>query len=257
MDAAGDFTVVWEGSGPDGRVRYLGTTVQLVAVAQGGQFVVNSYTTNTQILPKIAMDPAGAFVVTGKSYLQDGSRYGIYGKEYMRWRGSRIEFQANTYTTNSQTLPAIAIDAAGSFVVAWESYGQDGSRSGIYEQLFAPTGGGNVAPMGTPNTVTTLHNVPYVFFCRRLWISDPGNTPPNTLLNVIVTTLPGLGYLTDNGVQIAARAKVSLADITSGKFKYIPPSVATGTPLTSFTFQVQDNGGLRQGAMTRTRLRKR
>jgi uncharacterized membrane protein len=32
------------------------------------------------------------------------------------------EFQVNTYTTDHQTSPAVAADAAGNFVVVWESF---------------------------------------------------------------------------------------------------------------------------------------
>src|SRR5687767_9530204 len=33
------------------------------------------------------------------------------------------QFQVNTYTTNWQNLPAVAMDGDGDFVVAWNSYG--------------------------------------------------------------------------------------------------------------------------------------
>ena len=36
------------------------------------------------------------------------------------------QFQVNTYTNDSQVLPAIAADAAGDFVVVWESSGSSG-----------------------------------------------------------------------------------------------------------------------------------
>jgi hypothetical protein len=36
------------------------------------------------------------------------------------------EFQVNSYTTNGQTLPAVAVDGSGDFVVVWTSYGSSG-----------------------------------------------------------------------------------------------------------------------------------
>ena len=39
------------------------------------------------------------------------------------------EFRANTYTTNSQNYPAVALDASGNFVITWHSYGSYGSDS--------------------------------------------------------------------------------------------------------------------------------
>jgi len=42
----------------------------------------------------------------------------------------RAEFQVNTHTTYDQKNAAIAMDAAGNFVVVWSSYGQDGRSCG-------------------------------------------------------------------------------------------------------------------------------
>jgi hypothetical protein len=50
------------------------------------------------------------------------------------------EFQVNSYTTNAQRVPAVASDANGNFVVVWESYGPDGSRSGVFAQRFSAVG---------------------------------------------------------------------------------------------------------------------
>ncbi len=46
------------------------------------------------------------------------------------------EFQVNAYTEGDQRYPAAALGGDGRFVTAWQSYGQDGSRYGI----FAETG---------------------------------------------------------------------------------------------------------------------
>src|SRR5262249_52197547 len=55
------------------------------------------------------------------------------------------EFRVNTYTTSYQDHPSVATDQAGDFVVAWESYLQDGGLNGVYAQRFnslgAPQGG--------------------------------------------------------------------------------------------------------------------
>lgn len=249
MDSAGDFTITWESSGPDG-FQY-GISAQrynLAGTALGGQFVVNTHTTNTQLLPRIAMDPMGDFVITWESYIQDGSRYGVYAQRYnLSGAAQGVEFRVNTYTTNSQIIPAIATDSTGNFVVAWQSYGEDGSHNGIYAQRYAPVSPPNSPPTGMSNAVTTMQGVPYTFTAADFGFSDPGNSPPNLFLDVIISTLPTLGNLTDNGTIILGGTKIPVADITSGKFKYVPPSVATGSPLTAFTFQVQDNGGTVNG----------
>jgi hypothetical protein len=50
------------------------------------------------------------------------------------------EFLVNTYTTARQFRPAVAVDAAGSFVVAWETTGQDGSGYGVSARRFTASG---------------------------------------------------------------------------------------------------------------------
>ncbi len=50
------------------------------------------------------------------------------------------EVQANTYSTNAQQQPSIAVLADGGFVIAWMSSEQDGSMLGIYAQRFNAAG---------------------------------------------------------------------------------------------------------------------
>ena len=53
------------------------------------------------------------------------------------------EFQVNSYTPNSQRFPAIASDADGDFVVAWQSSsssGGDTSYSSVQGQRYSAAG---------------------------------------------------------------------------------------------------------------------
>jgi hypothetical protein len=59
---------------------------------------------------------------------------------------------------------------------------------------------------------------------------------------VKITTLPGLGTLTNNNVPLNAGDFVSVADINGGLLKFTPAANGFGTPYTTFTFQVQDAG---------------
>ena len=47
------------------------------------------------------------------------------------------ELQVNTYFDSSQDSPVIASFSDGGFIVAWESYNQDGSGNGIYAQRYS------------------------------------------------------------------------------------------------------------------------
>jgi len=156
-DGAGNFVVVWQSFTQDGS--FFGITGQRYDSAGsplGGEFQVNTYTTFTQIHPAIAADGAGNFVVVWTSDEQDGNFYGVFGQRY-DGGGNAVgaEFQVNTYTTSSQSRPAIAADAAGNFVVVWESYsGQDGNLSGIFGQRY-DSGGNAAGAEFQVNTYTT------------------------------------------------------------------------------------------------------
>ena len=49
------------------------------------------------------------------------------------------EFQVNFYTAYGQNEPSVAIDAAGGFVVVWDS-AQDGSYYGAFGRRFDSAG---------------------------------------------------------------------------------------------------------------------
>src|SRR6185503_5728039 len=95
--------------------------------ALGTEFQVNSYTFDNQAHPSVASGSAGNFVVVWQSHTEDGSDYGIFGQRYAS-NGTPLgaEFLVNTHTVNNQFNAAVASDAAGDFVVVWQSYGQDG-----------------------------------------------------------------------------------------------------------------------------------
>ena len=101
----------------------------------------------------------------------------------------------------------------------------------------------NDPPAGTDNTVSTAEDTAYTFTAADFGFSDPNDTPPNTLQAVKITTLPGLGTLTNNNVAVNAGDFISVANINGGLLKFTPAADGNGTPYTTFTFQVQDNGG--------------
>ncbi len=107
----------------------------------------------------------------------------------------------------------------------------------------------NDAPSGANATVTTNEDTGYVFGVADFGFSDPNDTPANSLLAVKITTLPGAGTLTDNGVAVTAGQFVSVADITAGKLVFTPAANANGNNYAQFTFQVQDNGGTGNGGV--------
>ncbi|MCA9098944.1 MAG: VCBS repeat-containing protein, partial [Planctomycetaceae bacterium] len=108
----------------------------------GGEFQVNTWTTGDQAFPTVAMDADGDFVIAWRSTLQDGAEYGVYAQRFNSLgvaQGS--EFLVNSHTSKGQQSPSVAMNAQGDFVIAWESYLQDGSTYGIYAQRYNSMGG--------------------------------------------------------------------------------------------------------------------
>ena len=143
-DASGNFVVVWAGYGQDGDLYgVFGRRFDSTGNPLGSDFQVNSYTTNTQSTPAIAMAAGGSFMVVWEGVDPNGR--GIVGRRFDS-AGSPLgaDFQVNAYSTNYQTLPAVATDAGGNFVVVWTSDGQDGGLYGIFGRRFDSGG----SPLG-------------------------------------------------------------------------------------------------------------
>ena len=141
-DLAGNFVVVWHANAEDGSgLGIFGQRYDLTGAPAGGEFRVNTYTTNLQGYPAVASDNSGNFIVVWHSLQQDGSQLGVFGQRYAS-SGATLgsEFRVNTYTTSYQQLLDVATDAAGNFVVAWASYQQDGSTYGIFGQRYDSAG---------------------------------------------------------------------------------------------------------------------
>jgi hypothetical protein len=103
----------------------------------GNEFRVNTYLSSGQRFPSVTMEPSGNFVITWRSWNQDGDENGVYAQFYdSNGYPFDNEFQVNTYTTLSQTNPSASMDLMGNFVISWESEDQDGSSDGIYAQRF-------------------------------------------------------------------------------------------------------------------------
>jgi hypothetical protein len=166
--ANGDFVVVWSsgsyyGSGPDGSA----TGVFLrrfdaQGAPQSGELQVNTYTRWEQSGARLATAPDGRMVVVWQSgrrfgpQNQDGDQRGIYAQRFAA-DGTRAggELQVNQFTADDQDRADVAMDAAGGFVVAWESGGYDahpdGDITGVFARRFDAAG----LPLGDEFQVNT------------------------------------------------------------------------------------------------------
>ncbi|MEE8310953.1 MAG: hypothetical protein V3R77_01765 [Candidatus Binatia bacterium] len=137
----GSFVVVWASyDGRDGAgYGVFGQRFDGAGQVLGTEFAVNTFTTADQNFPSVAMTEAG-FVVAWQSLGVDGSNEGIAGRRYDA-AGAPIgdEFVVNTYDLDSQVHPDVVGDAAGGFVVAWDSIGLDGDGTALIAQRFDDT----------------------------------------------------------------------------------------------------------------------
>ena len=149
LDGAGGFVIVWHSDGSSGSDGEYGS-IQGQRYASDGstvgdEFQVNTYTTSGQSRPAVGPDGAGGFVVVWESFGSSGSDDeggSIQGQRYAS-DGSTVDdqFQVNTYTTSSQSRPAVGSDGAGGFVVVWHSDGSSGSDYDSYSiqgQRYGP-----------------------------------------------------------------------------------------------------------------------
>ena len=107
----------------------------------GPEAAVNLHLPGNQAGAGVAIGANGNGVVVWHSFgSQDGSGLGVFGRR-IDTVGNPIgpEFQVNSYTPGDQSGQfnvGIAADAAGNFVAAWQSLGQDGSLDGVFAQRF-------------------------------------------------------------------------------------------------------------------------
>jgi hypothetical protein len=105
----------------------------------------------------------------------------------------------------------------------------------------------NNAPAGTSKTITMVRSTVYTFAAVDFGFTDPLDNPADDLLAVKVTTLPAAGTLKLVAVNVVAGDSIPLASI--GTLNYTPVAAAFGSPYSTFTFQVQDDGGTTGGGV--------
>lgn len=147
---SGDFLVAWQSEDSPGddtsSSSIQGRRYTALGMPVGDQFQVNAYTTSSQVRPSVSADPTGQFVVTWQSSTSpdnDSSSTSIQGQR-IAFDGEFIgdQFQINSYTTSSQSAPAVAADPNGGFAVVWDSAtsgGTDSSGRSIQGQRYLPT----------------------------------------------------------------------------------------------------------------------
>jgi hypothetical protein len=186
FDGAGGFVVAWYSNGQDGST--YGVVAQRFEAdgkRLGAELQVNTYTTNNQMFVAADAAPNGDFIISWSSFTQDGSDNGVFAQRYFASGSPRGgEFQVSTSTWFSQASPRVAAAEGGRFVVAWTSWGQDGSGYGAFAQRFDADG----SRMGAEFQVNA-------FSTGLQATSDVAVDPVGNLTSVVVSNLQdGSGY---------------------------------------------------------------
>jgi hypothetical protein len=144
----GGFLVVWQSltgwiTSGDGVV--LGRHFDSSGVSEGLEFQVSSATALADFDPAALVQADGGFVVAWVKAAWVAGYADVFVRRFDASDSPQgIEMQVNSYTSSQQRSPRVAADAAGGFVVAWESGNQDGSGFGVFARRFDSTG----APAG-------------------------------------------------------------------------------------------------------------
>ncbi|MBU0474966.1 MAG: T9SS type A sorting domain-containing protein [Bacteroidetes bacterium] len=100
-------------------------------------FLINTYTENFQWFADVETFDDMSFIIAWCSWDQDGHWGGVYLQKFGSL-GEKIgtEVLVNSTTVNYQWLPKIRKTSENNFAVVWSSWQQDGSREGVYLQVF-------------------------------------------------------------------------------------------------------------------------
>jgi hypothetical protein len=81
-DSLGNFVITWGGAQVGGFMEIFGQRFDAAGTRRGAEFHINTYTTGSQVVPGVASDSAGNFVVAWQSGNQDGSDFGVFAQRF-------------------------------------------------------------------------------------------------------------------------------------------------------------------------------
>ncbi|MCY7283011.1 MAG: hypothetical protein LH679_06115, partial [Cyanobacteria bacterium CAN_BIN43] len=156
--------------------------------AVGGEFLINQSTDGDQYNSAIATSANGKFVVTWVSNadpidFENGVRARMFHSDGTAF-GS--EFQVNSVIAGNQLKPSVAMADDGSFVVVWESQGQDGEGAGVYGQRYTAAGAKQGTEFLVNQTIAKDQKTASVAMAANgsfvvTWTSDEGATYGNEI----------------------------------------------------------------------------
>ncbi len=137
MDAEGGFVVAWENQPTSGSEEIYAQRYSAAGTPEGGDVVVSPIAGNNDY-PSVAMDAAGDFVVAWENAPSSGSEE-IDAQRYSAAGVAEGSDFVVSSTAGNNLSPAVAMDAGGDSVVAWENAPTSGSDE-IYAQRYSAAG---------------------------------------------------------------------------------------------------------------------
>ena len=143
MGDDGRFVIAWQGSAGDGTTNIYAQRFDSSGTAAGSEFQVNNFTALDQIMPAVTMNAAGQFAIAWVSSHPAATIPELDPEKsvFVQWYDAAgvstgDEVLAHNYVKDAQESPSLGMDAAGKFVIAWQSISQDGSTWGVYARQF-------------------------------------------------------------------------------------------------------------------------
>jgi hypothetical protein len=112
MNSSGAFVIVWTSDNQDenGATGVIGRRYSAAGVAQGNEWIANTYITGAQSSPAVGMNGNGDFAIAWASANQDGSLTGVYSQRYDDLGALvGVEFRVNQDVVGLQDDPDVAV----------------------------------------------------------------------------------------------------------------------------------------------------
>jgi hypothetical protein len=138
MNQAGKTVVVWDSWKQDGdQWGVYGQRLDLGVDPVGGEFPVNTTTAGEQMNPAVAVLAGGGFTVAWQADAAVGTevvarRFNVVGSPL------GPEFVVNSSASGNQTVPRVAVDGNGRFMIVWQ--GRDASGPGVFARVYSADG---------------------------------------------------------------------------------------------------------------------
>jgi hypothetical protein len=142
MDDDGDFVITWSNKySESGLSNVMARRYDSEGQPVGSEFIVDSFTTTLALtMPSVAMDNTGDFVITwsNKYSSNNNGNQGVFAKRYNndgQEQGSEFIVRSDSTSSSFNSVPSVALDDDGDFVITWTHVAYQDSDNATSEVL--------------------------------------------------------------------------------------------------------------------------